>query len=641
MKTRFYCVDRVRYSKGITRSQRMINIVRAGVISLVFSLLVFINPALAKNPKVEADKLFDNKSIPMLLLYISPMQWNYLLNNFNTNPSNDQYIQVNKFVFQPMKDGKASGTPETLSNIQLKLKGNTSRICPESGSNGCGPHATGYGVFHQANFKLKFKNPETAEKQYLFGYEKLDLKSFKGQMSKAREIYSFQTLGKILDKTAENQFTLAPQISHAHLYIAIEGDSSSGNAYNPLDESQKCDSGSYCYDFGYYEIMEPVNSKAYMNTRFGNTNGYMWKGNLKNACFAGLNIDTHGSCDLQSFEETIDKASSTNCASGEPCDPLIPFGIKHESWDGKNSYKPAYDYQGKEKHFAKALNIFAAFIYNLNFLSTSSSDGQPSPIEKWIINGVTPKDWYNPFDLDNNITYTFDYQSFLTTMAFDVAIGSWDDYWFNKNNYALYFDKENETVSFIPNDYDTVLGSITGGAECGAVMGTVPLDTFSLSSGKLAKRPLVGRLLEVPAFLSIYNQAVKRIASRIDQTIADNYPRFVQQYQLICNNFKQTKGANCGASDPKDYLCENPQYLNGGTDVTCDSDTYLTLPNQTSGMNNMPLDAARGKIVADLPVWYGKQFYRLFSSTRYGTQKPTANFFLTTKYNIETGYGCE
>ncbi|RWX42860.1 CotH protein [Candidatus Electrothrix aarhusensis] len=621
--------------------KRMINIVRTEFISFVFLLLVFTHPASAENPKVDAEKLFDNNSIPVILLYISPTQWNYLLNNFNTNSSNDQYIQVNKFIFQPMKDGKASGTPETLSDIQLKLKGNTSRICPESGSNVCGPHATGYGVFHQANFKLKFKNPETGDKQYLYGYDKLDLKSFKGQMSKTREIYSFQTLGSLLDKTAEKQFTLAPHISHAHLYIAIQGDRNSENAYNSLDASQKCESGYYCYDFGYYEMLEPVNSKAYMKTRFGNTKGYMWKGNLQNVCFAGLNIDTRGSCDLQSFTKTIDKAGSTNCASGEPCDPSIPFGIKNEPWDGKNKYKPIYDYQGKEEHFDKALNIFAAFIYNLNFLSTSSSDGQVSPLENWIINGVPPKDWDNPFDPDNDITYTFDYQSFLTTMAFDVAIGNWDGYWFSKNNYALYFDKENKTVSFIPNDYDTVLGSIAGGTECGSVMGTTQMDTFGLNSGKLDKRPLINRLLKIPTFQDIYKQAVNRIESTIDQTIAGNYPRFVQQYQLICKNFKQTQGANCSASDPKDYLCENPQYTNEGTDVTCDSDTYLTLPNQISGMNNIPLEAARGKIVADLPVWYGRQFYRLFSSTRYGTQKPTANFFLTTQFNIEKGYACE
>ncbi len=619
----------------------MVNIIRTGIILLFFFLLLFISAASAKNPKIKADKLFDNDSIPIIVLYISPIQWNYLLNNFNTNPSNDQYIRVDKLVFQPMNDGKASGTPEILSGIQLKLKGNTSRICPESGSNGCGPHATSYGVFHQANFKLKFKNPETGDKQYLYGYDKLDLKSFKGQMSKTREIYSFQTLGKVLDKTAENQFTLAPQISHAHIYIAIKGDNNSRNAYNPLDESQKCDRGYYCHDFGYYEMMEPINSKAYMNTRFGKTNGYMWKGNTQNVCFTGLNINANGSCDLQSFKNMIDKASSTNCAPGEPCDTSIPFGIKNQPWNGTNSYKPAYDYQGKEKHFDKALNIFAAFIYNLNFLNTFSADEQPSPLENWIINGVTPKNWDNPFDPDNNITYTFDYQSFLTIMAFDLAIGSWDNYWFKKNNYVLYFDKENKTVHFIPNDYDTVLGSIEGGAECGTVMGTVPSDTFGLSSEKLKTRPLIGRLLEVPTFLATYKQAFNKIKSEINQTVTENYPQFVRQYQLICKNFKQTGGADCSSSDLEDYLCKNPRYTDGGTDVTCDSSSYLTIPNQTSGKNSIPLEAARGKIVADLPVWYGQQFYRLFSSTRYGTRKPTANFFVTSQFNIENGYTCE
>lgn len=611
------------------------------VVLAVILFLTSVGLSYGSAPKIESDKLFNNDAIPILLVYISPTQWNYLLSNFNENSANDQYVEVDKFVFQPMKDGKVSGEAEVLSNIQLKLKGNTSRICPESGSEGCGPHASSFGVYHQANFKLKFKNAITGDKQYLYGYDKLDMKSFKGQMSKSREIYSFRILGELLDKTPENYYSLAPHISHAHLYIAIEGDNASGNAYNALDLSQKCDSNYYCYDFGYYQMMEPVNSKAYLNSRFGDDNGYMWKGNSDEVCFTGLSIDSGSFCNLNSFKKTISKASVDNCATGKPCDTSIPFGIKHQPWNGENKYKPAYDYQGKEKHFDKALNKFAAFIYNVNYLSASASQGQKSPLEEWIVSGKLPKDWQNPFDPDGKMNYRFDYQSFLTTMAFDVAIGSWDDYWHNQNNFALYFDKNNKVIYFIPNDYDTVLGSVGDATpECGSVMGTVPLKTFGLSQQALSGRPLINRLLKIPTFQLVYQQAFERINSHIDRTVENNYPKFVQQYQLICNNFKQTAGADCNSADIQSYLCKNPRYINNDSDAICDSENYLTLPNQTSGKDNIPLASARSKIVADLPVWYGKQFYRLFSSTRYGTQKPTANYFLTTQYNIETGYAC-
>jgi hypothetical protein len=126
----------------------------------------------------------------------------------------------------------------------------------------------------------------------------------------------------------------------------------------------------------------------------------------------------------------------------------------------------------------------------------------------------------------------------------------------------------------------------------------------------------------------------------VNKTIENNYSQFTRQYQLICRNFNQRKGADCSASDPEDFLCKKPQYTNNGTDVHCDSEHYLTIPNQTKEMNDAGLQAARSRIVADLPVWYGAQFYRLYSSTRYGTQRPTANFFLTSRYNIETGFSC-
>ncbi|GAB6043913.1 CotH kinase family protein [Endothiovibrio diazotrophicus] len=595
----------------------------------------------ADSPSVEADKLFDNTTIPQLVLYVSPKQWNYLLSNFNTNQANDQYIKADKFVFQPMTDGKAAGTPTILPNIQLKLKGNTSRICPETGTNGCGPHVTGYGAFHQANFKLKFKDADSGDKQYLYGYEKLDIKSFKGQMNKAREIYSFQTLADILGPVPGGQYSLAPHIGHAHLYIAIQGDNSAGNAYNPLDASQRCDNGYYCYDFGYYEIMEPVNSDGYLDTRFASHKGYMWKGNSKEVCFTGLDIDSSGSCNLDAFKQAVAKASASNCADGEPCDASIPFGIKNEPWNGVNAYKPAYDYQSSEKNFDKAMNLFAAFIYNLNYLSASAPEGGVSPLETWIVDGTTPDGWSNPFDPDNRQGYRFDYQSFLTTMAFDVAIGSWDDYWYNRNNFALYFDKENKIVHFIPNDYDTVLGSLPSkDSRCGTVMGTVVKTSFGLSPSRQGQRPLISRLLGIPRFAAVYQQALGEIKLRIDQTVADDYAQFARQYQLICRNFKQSKGADCTSTDPNDYLCANPQYINNGADAKCDSGGYLTLPNQTSGTDTVGLPAGRSKIVADQPVWYGASFYRLYSSSRYGTQQPTANYFLTTQYNLGTGYRC-
>jgi len=46
----------------------------------------------------------------------------------------------------------------------------------------------------------------------------------------------------------------------------------------------------------------------------------------------------------------------------------------------------------------------------------------------------------------------------LRYLASNVALGSWDDYWYGSNNYYLYWNLDTERFEFIPYDYDNVLG---------------------------------------------------------------------------------------------------------------------------------------------------------------------------------------
>lgn len=48
--------------------------------------------------------------------------------------------------------------------------------------------------------------------------------------------------------------------------------------------------------------------------------------------------------------------------------------------------------------------------------------------------------------------------NFLRYMAANVALGSWDDYWYGSNNYYLYWNQRTERFEWIPFDYDNVLG---------------------------------------------------------------------------------------------------------------------------------------------------------------------------------------
>ena len=68
----------------------------------------------------------------------------------------------------------------------------------------------------------------------------------------------------------------------------------------------------------------------------------------------------------------------------------------------------------------------------------------------------------NGSDFDAWIVTVMDVDLLLRTYAVNVAVGMWDDYWANSNNYYLYFNSTDPAaykVFFIPYDYDNTLGT--------------------------------------------------------------------------------------------------------------------------------------------------------------------------------------
>jgi spore coat protein H len=91
----------------------------------------------------------------------------------------------------------------------------------------------------------------------------------------------------------------------------------------------------------------------------------------------------------------------------------------------------------------------------------------------------------------------FDVDLFLRVLAVDVAVGSWDDYWFLKNNYYLYHNPASGQFEFIPYDYDNTFGVWWDGILAGVDWGT--RDIYNWGNPNEA-RPLVERIMEVPDF---------------------------------------------------------------------------------------------------------------------------------------------
>ena len=152
--------------------------------------------------------------------------------------------------------------------------------------------------------------------------------------------------------------------------------------------------------YGVYELLEPID-KRYLKDRknsFGASNGFLWK--CRNSA-AGLN-NPNG--DIWYDDDTDDRHAYT---------------LETETGDFDSARVQLVDFMNK---------------------LTNLSD---SEFYTWI----------------QEVT---DVDLLLKTYAVNVAVGMWDDYWNNANNYYIYFNGKGLTgykFYFIPYDYDNTLGT--------------------------------------------------------------------------------------------------------------------------------------------------------------------------------------
>jgi hypothetical protein len=127
------------------------------------------------------------------------------------------------------------------------------------------------------------------------------------------------------------------------------------------------------------------------------------------------------------------------------------------------------------------------------------------------------------------IQRVFDVNSYLRVLAVDIASGSWDDYWFLKNNYYLYHNTATGKFHFIPYDYDNTFGIWWTGIMAGVDWGTRPVYTWGHPT---EPRPLATRLLAVPAFRDRLSFYLDRLLQR-HYTAARLFPRIDALHALI------------------------------------------------------------------------------------------------------------
>ena len=204
--------------------------------------------------------IYDITSVPQITLEISTTEWNNLLFYYDQNPDNEEYIKTN-FTFS--KDDKTI----VLSNVGLRIRGNTSRRRPE-GTTGQ-VHNPINTPWHHSSFALSFK--KFVKGQKMTGAEKINLKWFKDDATYVREVYCYDLFERFGVWTA-------PQSSYCRLSIKISEDPKT--VY-----------------YGVYQMVEPID-KEYVKNRpgkFADSDGNLWKANwdadLKNPDKSRMGIE--------------------------------------------------------------------------------------------------------------------------------------------------------------------------------------------------------------------------------------------------------------------------------------------------------------------------------------------------------------
>ena len=287
--------------------------------------------------------IYDITALPEITLEVPLAEWNKFLNYYDQNPNNEEYVS-GKFTFVK------NGTSETLENIGLRLKGNTSRRRPE-GVIGEVHNATNPD-WHHASFALSFK--KYIKTQLFHNSEKLVLKWFKDDAMYSREVFSYDLFERMGVYTA-------PQSSYCKLTIKVVGDSKP--AY-----------------YGVYQLLEPVDDVYLANrSSFFTTKGNLWKAN---------------------WGASLKDPSTSN------------MGIEDVTLTYTNT--PIYDYKGSKSNLTSAKSQLADFINNINnktgddFKNYISTKMDVNLFLKIYAVNVTVGMWDDYWNNSNNYYFYFD-----------------------------------------------------------------------------------------------------------------------------------------------------------------------------------------------------------------------------------------
>lgn len=107
-----------------------------------------------------------------------------------------------------------------------------------------------------------------------------------------------------------------------------------------------------------------------------------------------------------------------------------------------------------------------------------------------------------------DIEAIFDVQTYLKTLAAEVLIGHWDNYYYNKNNYYLYHNPVTNKFVYLPYDMDNTFGVQWG-------IPNINNRNIHQWGNNSVQTPLAKRLLSIDDYKKAYEGYIKQIIDTV------------------------------------------------------------------------------------------------------------------------------
>ena len=217
------------------------------------STLVSINPTVNSSRAASLDFIFNNQTLGFTTIVIRRSEWNKLCNDYRYFYKNENCVHAEDYIYE--KDGMKWD----LKDVGFRLRGNTSRYCPQGLDNGREQNQMNkdwnsdyYDTegqpnnrYRQTHFKIDFEEfVDDDDELKMSGCMKgVNLKRM--DASCTREIFCYDLFHRFGIWTA-------PRASHTRVLINFIEDIDNPEATEPTTT----------VDFGVYEMFEDVNKQS-------------------------------------------------------------------------------------------------------------------------------------------------------------------------------------------------------------------------------------------------------------------------------------------------------------------------------------------------------------------------------------------